>query len=230
MADGSENGNKGRSENGNEDRQSTVRRFLDWVNADYDGINEEDEHEDHEDHHEEEHEEEIEDEEEDEDEEVLVAEIDETLEDYEDDDEFEYPDEIIAQDDYSDEDEEIDYADTAPAYQETMYMTKRQKMRMRRFRVFYLALSATVALNVIVVLLLTVHYSPPFGAVDSPTVNEVYLRYVVYGVEETGALNLVAAVLYAYRSFDTLGEALVLFTAAIGVIMLMRETRREETE
>jgi len=203
-------------------KQATVKRFLAWVNADYDEINEEE----IEDYYEEEHEEEIEDDEE----EALAKEDDAPLVDYEGDDEFDYPDEIVVQDSYIDSDEEIDYADTAPAYQETVHMTRKQKVRMKRFRVFYLIMSAVVALNMIVVLLLTVNYLPPFGAADNPAVNEVYLRYVEQGVAETSALNIVSAVLYAYRSFDTLGEAFVLFTAVIGVIILMHETKGKAAE
>lgn len=45
--------------------------------------------------------------------------------------------------------------------------------------------------------------------------------YVESGVEETGAINLVTAVLFDYRAFDTLGEATVIFTAASAVAMLI---------
>ena len=178
---------------------------------------------------------------------------DSTLVNYEGDDEFDYPDEIIVidelvsihnnmtnsnhgiRDGYMDnrrtdrnanrDDMEIDYADSIPVHQEAVHLTKKEKRKLGRFRAFYLALSAIVALNVIGVLLLTVNFLPPFGGADNPAVNEVYTRYVVDSVEETGALNIVSAVLYSYRSFDTLGEAFVLFTAAIGVIMLLQETK-----
>ena len=40
------------------------------------------------------------------------------------------------------------------------------------------------------------------------------------GAKETGALNLVSAVLFDYRAFDTLGEATVIFAAVAGVVML----------
>jgi len=204
---------------------SNVRRFLGWVNAD-NGLDYE-EKDELEDEYDSEHDEDFED---DEDEEATPITDDALLEDYEGDDEFDYPDEIIIRDDTLACDDEIDYADTAPPYQETVHMTKKQKMRMRRFRIFYLALSAIVALNVIAVLLLTVNYLPEFGSWENPAVNEVYLRYVEQGVAETGALNIVSAVLYAYRSFDTLGEAFVLFTAAIGVILLLRETKEKEAD
>ncbi|MBE4906487.1 sodium:proton antiporter [Bacillus luteolus] len=39
-------------------------------------------------------------------------------------------------------------------------------------------------------------------------------HYISEGVQETGAINLVASVLLDYRAFDTLGEATVILTAA----------------
>lgn len=39
-------------------------------------------------------------------------------------------------------------------------------------------------------------------------------HYIEEGVQETGAINLVASVLYDYRAFDTLGESTVILTAA----------------
>jgi multicomponent Na+:H+ antiporter subunit B len=75
---------------------------------------------------------------------------------------------------------------------------------------------------IIVTLLVTVANAPPFGDPDNPTNNEVYTRYVEKGTEETGATNTVAGMILDYRAFDTLGESIVLFTAVIFVIMLIR--------
>ena len=219
------NGNTNTNANGIE--KTTFGRFLGWVNADEgdfveDFDEEDDDHDDHDDHdHDDEHEDDHDDEHE---EDLKPMPDDALLEDYEGDDEFDYPDEIIVSDDAPADDGEIDYADSLPI-QNVVHLTKKQKMRMRRFRAFYLLLSGIVAINVIGVLLVTVNYLPTHGGIDNPAVNEVYTRYVVDSVTETGALNIVAAVLYSYRSFDTLGEAFVLFTAAIGVIILLREVK-----
>ncbi|HIJ07272.1 MAG: Membrane bound hydrogenase subunit mbhE [Methanomicrobiales archaeon 53_19] len=43
--------------------------------------------------------------------------------------------------------------------------------------------------------------------------------------EESGANNVVTAVLFDYRGFDTLGEAAVLFTAALGASLIFRKRR-----
>ncbi len=44
------------------------------------------------------------------------------------------------------------------------------------------------------------------------------------GAGQTGAINLVAGVLWDFRGYDTLGEAVVLFAAAIGVVTIFRLT------
>ena len=54
--------------------------------------------------------------------------------------------------------------------------------------------------------------------------------YIERGVIETSVPNVVTAVLASYRGFDTLGEVFVVFTAGIGVLMLLsreRLTRRQ---
>jgi multicomponent Na+:H+ antiporter subunit B len=52
-----------------------------------------------------------------------------------------------------------------------------------------------------------------------------------HAVEERHALNVVAAVTFDYRGFDTLGEEFILFAAVIGLALLLRAQRDEqETE
>jgi multisubunit Na+/H+ antiporter MnhB subunit len=46
--------------------------------------------------------------------------------------------------------------------------------------------------------------------------------YIEKGVESTGSINLVTGVLLDFRGFDTLGEATILFTAAVGVLSVLR--------
>ncbi len=49
------------------------------------------------------------------------------------------------------------------------------------------------------------------------------------GHDETGAANIVTAILFDYRAYDTLGEASVLFCAVLGVAAILRGgTRRSE--
>lgn len=69
---------------------------------------------------------------------------------------------------------------------------------------------------------------PHFGSADAPIHKHVAPRYLDETMTEIGVPNVVTAVLASYRGFDTLGETLVVFTAAIGVMSLLlvrRETQ-----
>src|ERR687886_2779168 len=61
------------------------------------------------------------------------------------------------------------------------------------------------------------HYHWPYGMV---------LNHVV--VAERHTTNVVGATVFDYRGFDTLGEEIILFTAVLGVAMLLREHERDE--
>ena len=67
---------------------------------------------------------------------------------------------------------------------------------------------------------------PPFGDPNAPAQLHVAPRYL----EESGTLlhipNVVTTVLASYRGFDTLGETIVVFTAGLGVLMLLAGATR----
>ena len=67
---------------------------------------------------------------------------------------------------------------------------------------------------------------PPFGSPDSPIQKHVAPRYLEKSIEETGVPNVVTSVLADYRGYDTLGETTVIFTAGIGVMLLLRGRRK----
>jgi multicomponent Na+:H+ antiporter subunit B len=69
---------------------------------------------------------------------------------------------------------------------------------------------------------------PPFGAADNPAHTHVAPRYVFESMSEIDVPNFVTAVLASYRGFDTLGEVVVIFTAGIGVLLLIGGRRRKE--
>lgn len=50
--------------------------------------------------------------------------------------------------------------------------------------------------------------------------------YLQQGLAETGAPNIVTAVLLDFRAWDTLGEATVLFCAALGTVAVLRRKAR----
>lgn len=72
---------------------------------------------------------------------------------------------------------------------------------------------------------------PPFGIADSPMHTHVGGSYLGLSIPETGIPNVVTSVLASYRGFDTLGETTVIFTAGIGVLLLLkRAVRRRDGE
>lgn len=62
---------------------------------------------------------------------------------------------------------------------------------------------------------------PAFGSPEAPIHNHIAPRFIEEGPNEVGVPNMVTAVLGSYRSFDTLGEVAVIFTAGLAVIMLL---------
>jgi len=62
---------------------------------------------------------------------------------------------------------------------------------------------------------------PPFGAPDDPAQQHVAVRYIQDSPTEIGIPNMVTSVLASYRGYDTLGEVVVIFTAAIGVLAML---------
>ena len=110
----------------------------------------------------------------------------------------------------------------ASALKQGIMLTRKIKRRLQSAHFLFRLFSVFLTAVIIAVLLLTLAEMPEFGNPRNPTVNEVYSRYIERGVSETGAINAVAAMILDYRAFDTLGESVVLFTAVIAVIMLLR--------
>ena len=71
-------------------------------------------------------------------------------------------------------------------------------------------------------LLITVAEMPPFGDIANPTNNELAMRYIEQGVEDTGVTNAVTGILNDYRAMDTLGEATVIFLAIAAAIATIK--------
>ena len=83
--------------------------------------------------------------------------------------------------------------------------------------------SITFALIIILMLLMGVSELPSFGSQDRPTNNYVSERYIEKAIEDTGALNIVTGIILDYRAFDTFGEATVLFTGVIAVLIVLKK-------
>lgn len=108
-----------------------------------------------------------------------------------------------------------------------VYDTEHNK-GLRIFHSLYEITSVLFCLFLIALLLVTVSYLPAVGTVTRPVNNEVAARYIEKGLEETGAVNIVAGMILDYRAFDTLGESHVLFAATITVLILLRLNKGQE--
>lgn len=62
---------------------------------------------------------------------------------------------------------------------------------------------------------------PNFGDPRAPAQTHVKPEYIERSVEQIDLPNIVTAILASYRGFDTLGEVAVVFTAGIGVLLLL---------
>lgn len=67
---------------------------------------------------------------------------------------------------------------------------------------------------------------PNFGSPDAPPQTHVSPEYLGKSPEQIDVPNVVTAILASYRGYDTLGETAVVFTAGIGVLMLISGLKR----
>ena len=71
---------------------------------------------------------------------------------------------------------------------------------------------------------------PNFGAADTPAQTHVGPDYFERIPKEIDVPNAVTAILASYRGYDTLGETVVVFTAGIGVLLLMSGLARRRKD
>ncbi len=71
---------------------------------------------------------------------------------------------------------------------------------------------------------------PSYGDPDAPIHQHVAPRYIAEAERETSVPNVVTAILASYRGFDTMGELAVIFTAGIGVILLLGLPRKRRED
>ena len=71
---------------------------------------------------------------------------------------------------------------------------------------------------------------PNFGSADAPAQTHVSPDYLEDSVEDIAIPNVVTSILASYRGYDTLGETAVVFTAGIGVLMLISGLSRRRRD
>lgn len=102
-----------------------------------------------------------------------------------------------------------------------LYLTKVHEAEPR----FSNVLPITVAVGTGATLVYGTWGLPGFGLADTPMNTHVGAEYIARNYDDTHIPNIVTSVLASYRGFDTLGETAVIFTAGIGVLVLLKRFR-----
>lgn len=87
------------------------------------------------------------------------------------------------------------------------------------------AVKAVILLALFCFLLFSIFSLRPFASPADSRMDDYFIRN---GQQETGSNNIVTAVVFDYRGFDTLGEASVLFAAATGVFLLFGREKKQK--
>ena len=69
---------------------------------------------------------------------------------------------------------------------------------------------------------------PAFGDPNAPVQTYLASKYIDDSATEIGVPNLVTSVLASYRGYDTFGETTVIFTAGVGVLILLGRGRKNK--
>lgn len=104
----------------------------------------------------------------------------------------------------------------------TLHLIRTTEMRPTRRR----TLPLLVAVGTGAILVWGTYVLPPFGGSEGAIHHHVAPFYIADTVKATNVPNVVTSVLADYRGYDTLGETTVIFTAGIGVMLLLRGMRR----
>ncbi|MDG2072422.1 MAG: DUF4040 domain-containing protein [Pseudomonadales bacterium] len=108
-------------------------------------------------------------------------------------------------------------------------MLARIPSRPEQYRKLHLRVGPMLAVLITgAALIYATHDMPAFGDPKAPANVHVAPRYINDSAREVGPPNIVTSVLASYRGYDTLGEVTVIFTAGVGVLLLLGHRRRRE--
>lgn len=91
-------------------------------------------------------------------------------------------------------------------------------------------LTALMFFALFIILAINILNMPGDIGLMAPSYNETSWYYIDESINDTGAVNIIAAVLTDYRSFDTLGETIVLFTSIVAVHSILIPAKKKEDE
>ena len=99
----------------------------------------------------------------------------------------------------------------------SLYLTKRFEVKAKHSSILPLIVVTITG----AALLYSTLDAPPYGDPTAPVHQHVAPRYIQQSQTEVGVPNMVTAVLASYRGYDTFGETVVIFTAGLGVMLLL---------
>ena len=105
-------------------------------------------------------------------------------------------------------------------------LTKTEEKVVRRSRILPLLIAAVTGAVLIYGTIDMPHYGDP----NAPVHQHVAPTYLKDSITKTTVPNVVTAVLASYRGYDTLGEVAVIFTAGVGVMVLLVAGRRRRSK
>ncbi len=109
----------------------------------------------------------------------------------------------------------------------TLALTDTSEKRSDRFQVLPLLVVLLTGAALIYSTLDMPHYGDPYAPIH---LGEPANTYIYKSSNEIGVPNIVTSVLASYRGYDTLGETVVIFTAGIGVLLLLRRSCEMDQE
>jgi multicomponent Na+:H+ antiporter subunit B len=68
---------------------------------------------------------------------------------------------------------------------------------------------------------------PQFGDPEAPAATHVSDHYIEHAYHDAHTPNIVTVMIADYRSYDTLGETIVVFAAGLACLLLLRGGREE---
>ena len=93
-------------------------------------------------------------------------------------------------------------------------------------KISYLSLGLSIGISLLLVF--SIAGLPTLGEPDTPIHLHLSTYFLENTLSETGIINTVTAILASYRGFDTMGEVVVIFTAGVGVLSLLKRENSDE--
>lgn len=85
-----------------------------------------------------------------------------------------------------------------------------------------------LSLGLFIILANAVLTMPNLGTLNNPAYNQTTLYYIENAINDTGATNIISAIITDFRAFDTLGETIVLFASIIAVVAVLTNLKNSK--